>query len=121
MAEAPSKPSSKPEEMTSEHSVSTESVVMPFQQYSRFFKPEEIEALTAAYNAAQLLLSTADRAFPADQDSVIERKLTHMILASACKGQRDVARLKETALRGVLGKTPYANWKTRHAELRSGG
>jgi hypothetical protein len=81
-----------------------EAVVMPFQQYSDFFQPKEIEAFTTAYNAARLQLWATGLTFPGDQDSVIKRKLRQMILASACKGERDAECLKEIALRGVSRK-----------------
>lgn len=78
---------------------------MPFQQYSGFFQPDEIEALTAAYNAAWLQLWATGFTFAADRAFVIKKNLAQMILASACNGERDVERLKEIALRGVSGKT----------------
>jgi hypothetical protein len=34
-----------------------------------------------------------------------EKKLAQIILASACNGKRDVAQLKDIALRGVSGRT----------------
>jgi hypothetical protein len=80
-------------------------VAVPFQDYSDFFQPEEIEAFTAAYNAAWLQLWATGGTFSADQESVTKKNLTRMILASACKGERDIERLKEIALRGVSGRT----------------
>ena len=40
-----------------------------------------------------------------DQVSVLQKKLAQIILASACNGKRDVAQLKEIALRGVSGQS----------------
>jgi hypothetical protein len=77
---------------------------VPFRQYSDFFQPEEVEALTAAYNAAWLQLWAIGLTFPADRAFVIKKNLAQMILASACNGERDVERLKEIALRGVSEK-----------------
>ena len=76
--------------------------VMTFQRYAPFFQPGELHALTAAYNAAWQDLLTA-RTVNATQAHVVEKKLAQVILASACTGERDAARLKEIALRAVLG------------------
>ena len=76
---------------------------MTFQRYAPFFQPDELHALTAAaYNAAWQDLLTLN----ATQARVVEKKLAQVILASACTGERDAARLKEIALRAVLGDKP---------------
>jgi hypothetical protein len=71
---------------------------MPFREYSPFFRPEELEALTAAYNSAWHQLSF--EASP-EQTSVAKKNLAQIILAAACNGEREPERLKEIALRGV--------------------
>jgi hypothetical protein len=71
---------------------------MPFREYSPFFRPEELDALTAAYNSALHQLSF--EASP-DQASVAKKNLAQIILAAACNGEREPERLKEIALRGV--------------------
>jgi hypothetical protein len=71
---------------------------MPFREYSSFFRPEELDALTTAYNSAWHQLSF--EASP-DQISVAKKNLAQIILAAACNGEREPERLKEIALRGV--------------------
>jgi hypothetical protein len=78
---------------------------MPFEAYSSYFRPEELDALTAAYDAAWLHLRTNRLSLTADQVPVLKKNLAQIILASACNGKRDVEQLKEIALRGVLGRS----------------
>ena len=73
---------------------------MPFKEYSPFFRPEELDALTAAYNSAWHQLSDSLAASP-DQTYVAKKNLAQIILAAACNGEREPERLKEIALRGV--------------------
>jgi hypothetical protein len=78
---------------------------MRLQQYSSFFRPEEFEAMTAAYDAAWQQLQTNRRTLTADQVRVLKKNLAQIILASACTGKRDVERLiKEIALLGVSSR-----------------
>jgi len=77
---------------------------MRLQQYSSFFRPEEFEAMTAAYDAAWQQLQTNRRTLTADQVRVLKKNLAQIILASACTGKRDVERLKEIALLGVSAR-----------------
>lgn len=74
---------------------------MPFQNYSSFFQPEEIDALNTAYEAAWRHLSTDKLRLMTDQVPVLQKNLAQIILAAACNGKRDVEELKEIALRGV--------------------
>ena len=76
---------------------------MRLKDYSSFFRPEEIDAMTAAYDAAWQHMRTNRPTLTADQVQVL-KKLAQIILASACTGQRDLVRLKEIALRGVSGR-----------------
>jgi hypothetical protein len=71
--------------------------------YSSFFRPEEFDALTAAYDAAWQHLRTKEHALTSDQVPVVRNNLAQIILASACSGKRDAEQLKEIALRGVSG------------------
>ena len=81
---------------------------MPFQEFSSFFGPDELDAMTAAYNAAWCQLWVAGRAITPDQVGVVKRKLAQVILASACTGARDRERLKDVALRALLQQfTPF--------------
>ena len=77
---------------------------MRLQDYSSFFRPEEFDAMTAAYDAAWQHMRTNRPTLTADQVQVLKKKLAQMILASACTGKRDVVRLKEIALRGVSAR-----------------
>jgi hypothetical protein len=75
---------------------------MIFRKYAAFFQPHELDALTAAYDAAwQHMLDTS--VIDPAQASVLKKKLAQIILASACTGERDVERLKDIALLSVSG------------------
>ena len=74
---------------------------MPFQEFSSFFGPDELDAMTAAYNAAWCQLWVAGIAITPNQVGVVKRKLAQVILASACTGARDRERLKDVALRAL--------------------
>jgi hypothetical protein len=76
---------------------------MRLRDYSSFFRPEEFDAMTAAYDAAWERLRPHRSPLSDDQIRVLKRKLAQIILASACNGKRDVERLKEIALRGLSG------------------
>ena len=66
-----------------------------------FFQPDELNALTAAYDAAwQHLWATSVGMTPAEA-SALRTKLAQIILASACTGERDMERLRGDALRDV--------------------
>jgi len=77
---------------------------MRLRDYSYFFRPEEFDALTAAYDAAWQDLWTKRLTLTPDQVPVLKKNLAQIILASACNGKRDVEQLKEIALRGVSGR-----------------
>ena len=74
---------------------------MPFEKYSPFFRPEDLDALTAAYNQAWHQLWVDGSSLSPNQASVAKRNLAQIILAAACNGEREPERLKEIALRGV--------------------
>jgi hypothetical protein len=77
---------------------------MRLRDYAPFFQPEELGAMTAAYDAAWQHLRTNRPRLTAKQVEVLRKNLAQIILASACNGKRDVVRLKEIALRGVSGR-----------------
>lgn len=77
---------------------------MRLRDYLSFFRPEEFDAMTAAYDAAWQHMRTNMPTLTADQVQVLKKNLAQMILASACTGKRDVVRLKEIALRGVSAR-----------------
>ena len=73
---------------------------MPFQELAPFFGPDELDAMTAAYSSAWYQLWLAGIAVTAHPDSV-RRKLTQVILAAACTGEREQKRLEEIAIRAL--------------------
>jgi hypothetical protein len=72
---------------------------MPYRECSSCFLPDELNAFTAAYEAAWQLLR-ATRTTP-DKDAVLKKNITQIILASACKGEREIEQLKDIALRAL--------------------
>ena len=78
---------------------------VPFQQYAPFFKPEELDTLTAAFEATWQVLSASGLDLSSeDKIALVKRKLAQRILVSATAGGvRDVETLKEQALRSLSG------------------
>ena len=74
---------------------------MPFQEFSPFFGPDELDAMSAAYNSAWCQLWVAGMAVTPHQAGVVKRKLIQVILAAACTGARKRDRLSHIALRAV--------------------
>ena len=72
---------------------------MPFRECSSYFLPDDLNALTAAYEAAWQQLR-ATRTAP-DQNAVLKKNLAQIILASACRGEREIEQLKDIALRAL--------------------
>jgi hypothetical protein len=77
---------------------------MRLQDYSSFFRSEDFNAMTVAYDAAWQYVLANRPTLTADQVQVLKKNLSQIILASACTGKRDVGRLKEIALRAVSGR-----------------
>ena len=76
---------------------------MTFKKYAAFFQPQELDALTAAHDAAWQEVQATKPITPSEA-SVIKNNLAQIILASACTGERDTERLTQIALRAVLRK-----------------
>ena len=74
---------------------------MPFQAYRAFFKPEELDILNEAYEAAWQHVRSTSVGMTPSQAIDLKNRLAKMILASSCTGARDRERLTEIALRGV--------------------
>jgi uncharacterized protein YjbJ (UPF0337 family) len=95
---------------------------MPFRDYSPYFLPEELDALTAAFDAAWQHLWMNRLALSTEQVCVLKRDLAQIILDSACQGKRDVEELKEIALRHVSGRSHWdriaGNWKQFRNEIK---
>ena len=73
---------------------------MPFQDFAPFFGPDELEAMTAAYNAAWYQLWLAGIAVTA-KPYTVRKKLAQVILAAACTGKREQKRLEEIAIKAL--------------------
>jgi uncharacterized protein YjbJ (UPF0337 family) len=95
---------------------------MPFRDYSPFFLPEELDALTAAFEAAWQHLRLHRLTLSAEQERVLKRNLAQIILDSACQGKWDVEELKEIALCHVSGRSDWdriaGNWKQFRDEIK---
>ena len=91
---------------------------MPFQQYAPFFRPEELDTLTAAFNATWRELSAAGMDLSNDDKvSLLKRQLAQRILVSATAGGvRDVDTLKEQALRSLGGGLRLSGEQARRPE-----
>ena len=79
--------------------------MMPFQQYAPFFEPEELDTLTAAFNATweELRASGLDLSSE-DKVALVKRQLAQRILVSATAGGvRDLETLKKQAMRSLGG------------------
>jgi hypothetical protein len=78
---------------------------MPFREYAAFFGPEELQTLTAAFDATWKELS-ANRPDLGTEEKValMKKKLATRILVSATAGLvREPEKLKEQALRSLGG------------------
>ena len=76
---------------------------MIFQRIAAFFQPDELGALTDAYEAAWQRMRATIVRMTAEEAAAVQTKLAQIILASACTGERDMERLKDIALRGISG------------------
>jgi len=78
---------------------------VPFQQYAPFFKPEELDTLTAAFEATWQVLSASGLDLSSeDKIALLKRNLAQRILVSATAGGvRDVETMKEQAMRSLGG------------------
>jgi hypothetical protein len=75
--------------------------ITPFQEFSGFFGPDDLDAITAAYVAAWSQLWAMGVAITPRQIGVMKKKLAQVILASACTGERKPERLKDVAVRAL--------------------
>ena len=66
---------------------------------SLYFQSEELDVLTTAYEAAWHNLRATGTT--RDQAAVLKKNLAQIILASACKGEREVEQLKAIALKAL--------------------
>jgi hypothetical protein len=77
---------------------------MPFREFSSYFPTDELDAFTAAYEAAwQHLCATGTTH---DQAGVLKKNLAQIILASACKGEREVEQAESYCVRVQTHSNP---------------
>ena len=86
---------------------------MIFEKYAAFFAPHELDALTAAYDAAWQQVQTS-MPIKDGEASALKNNLAQIILASACTGERDTERLKRIALRAVFSKRRNTQPESAH-------
>ena len=85
---------------------------MTFRKYAAFFQPDELDALTSAYDAAWQEMA-APRVLTTAQASVLKSKLAQIILASACMGGRDKERLRQIAVRAIFRRRFHQRARAR--------
>ena len=76
-----------------------------FRRYAAFFRPDELDTLTAAFEATwqELTLSGVDLSSE-EKVASLKAKLAQRILVSATAGAvRDVETIKEQAMRSLAG------------------
>jgi hypothetical protein len=76
-----------------------------FQRYATFFRPEELDTLTAAFEAMwqELTLFGVDLSSE-EKVAALKRKLAQRILVSATAGgARDIETIKEQVMRSLAG------------------
>jgi hypothetical protein len=90
---------------------------MPFRQYATFFEPEQLDRLTAAFNATWEELKASGMDLTSEpQISLVRSILVQRILVSATAGGiRDVETMKEQALRSLRGGVCLLGEKTPEA------
>jgi hypothetical protein len=78
---------------------------MPFRQYAPYFEPEELETLTAAFDAIWLeLVATGIDLSTEEKVARMRKNIAQRILVSATAGGvRDVETLREQAIRSLGG------------------
>jgi len=70
---------------------------MPFQEFTSFFGPDDLEAMSAAYDAVWYQLLIMGMAV----SPLVKKRLEQVILAAACAGKRDRKQLEEVALKAL--------------------
>jgi hypothetical protein len=72
-----------------------------FQEFAPFFGPEDLDAMSAAFDAVWYQLGMAGLVVSPLQIAATKKKLAQVILAAACTGERTCERLKNIALRAL--------------------
>jgi hypothetical protein len=79
---------------------------VPFRDVSNHFQPEQLDNLTAAFDAVWRQLLFAETAKTPLELKLLRQRLAYHILASASTGQFDPEKLTEQALRAD-GYSPW--------------
>ena len=92
---------------------------MPFREYAQFFGPEDLETLTAAFDATWQELSASNPDLSTEAKiALMKKKLAHRILVSATAGGvRDMETLKKHALRSLGGDFRLSDEQTCAPEI----
>jgi hypothetical protein len=78
-----------------------------FQDFAPFFGPEDLDSMSAAFDAVWYQLCFWGLVTSPLQVTATRKKLAQVILAAACTGDRSRERLKDVALRALSPiKTP---------------
>ena len=87
---------------------------MHFRCYAAFFKPQELDTLTAAFEATWQELTASNVDLSSEEKvASLQRKLAQRILVSATAGgARDTSTIKEQAMRSLTG---HLHWVSRPA------
>ena len=88
---------------------------MILKKYAAFFQPHELDALTAACVAVWQQVRATEH-LRTGEASALKNNLAQIILASACTGERDTERLKQIALRAMLGKRRATSGRSRRID-----
>ena len=75
---------------------------MPFREVTSDFQPDELDKLTAAFNAAWQQLGVANGVNAELQIELLRKKLAQHIIDCARSGQLDPEKLKDSALRALM-------------------
>lgn len=78
---------------------------MPFQPYAPYFRPEDLETLSAAFDATLVELRAAGVDMSTEKKlALVKKRLAQRLLVSATAGGvRDLKTLKEQALLSLSG------------------
>jgi hypothetical protein len=86
---------------------------MPFQRYARYFGPDELDALTMAFNSAwrELSASGIDLSNEQKAESVKRRLARRLLVTAAMSDARDIHNLRNEALKNWPSlNAPFENY-----------
>jgi hypothetical protein len=80
-----------------------------FQDFAPFFGPDDLDVMSAAFDAVWYQLCIAGLVAGPLQIAATKKKLAQVILAAACTGERRHDRLKSIALRALQPHAPKSS------------